>query len=506
MSRLTLVSLALSVALVGCDTPLLGNDDSALINLSPGPHQGGVGSGEPSTPAGVVGYSQETGAATLDEAVALLAEVRATLELPPAAVVSTLTAAAQAHAEYVAANQDYHKANGISPHREVAQLAGFTGAAPADRVDYAGYGGLYIGEVIGYQPKPVGTMQAWLESLYHRLPLIRREAVEVGIGGALGDAIAAHVVEVGTNSEAFSAASSGTYPLVAYPPNGALDVPASWSGLEAPQPTPPPAGYPSGPVLTLSATIGAIAVETAEVRPIGGEPVAVTLLTAQNDEHLQGRDVAVIPHLPLSPGVRYELAITGQWQGKAFAWTSTFTTRPESCALYERGCGAGRACYAHGGELECLWEGVGTAGDECRYLDDCQGGLTCLGSRCRPLCEDAGGANGCDAMCPGESLLASGIDGVSACLGLACTSDSCGAGQGCYWLDGLACGWSGNLGLGADCTYANDCRAGLSCLGSPGQQHKCHALCGGSGMPSCDVVCNTSPFSLSAQLGLKACL
>jgi|GEM_PF-1404216 len=510
MSRLRRPSLALLPALLlvvgGCDAQIVGTDDSALLNLNAGPRQGGVAIGEVEPPEGVSDYTNAPGEATLDEAVEHLADVRATLGLPPVEAIGTLSAAAQAHAEYIAAHQDYHKDNGVSPHREVEGLPGFTGVAPRDRVDFAGYGGLLIGEVIGYQPKPIGTMEAWLESLYHRLPLIRREAVEVGVGGAIGDGITAHVVEVGTDSEAFAAASSGTYPLVAYPPNGAIDVSPSWSGLEAPQPVPPPAGYPSGPVLTLSATSGRIAVETAEVRAIGGQPVAVTLLTSDNDEHLQDRDVAVIPHAPLEPSTRYELAVTGKWQGKTFAWTSTFTTRAAACELYTDSCGAGRACYAHSGELACLWEGVGQAGDECRYLDDCAGGLTCLGSRCRPLCNNEGEENACEDLCPGESLLASGILGVSACLGATCTADSCGAGQGCYWLDGLACGWSGNLGLGSDCTYANDCRAGLSCLGAPGQDHKCHALCGGEGMPSCDAVCTSSPFSLSAATGLKACL
>jgi len=503
LSRFTSATLVLLLALpAGCDTRLFGTDERALVDLTPGPQRGTVGRDR--TPADPVDPPVERPAPdpTLEAALARLDDVRAALDLPAPLRQAALTAAAQAHADYVVQNQAYHVEHGLSPHAEDPELSGFTGASPGERVDAAQYDGVFLGEVIGYQPTPLATMEAWLESLYHRLPLLRLEAVEVGAGAAAGDALLAHVVEVGSDTDTFAAvAASGTDRLIAYPPDGALDVPTSWSGLEMPQPAPPPAGYPSGPVLSLSSVSGELTVTSAALRPLGGQPVAATVLTHANDAYLQPRDVALIPHAPLDPATVYELAVVGTLAGQPFAWTSTFTTQSDTCQLDANDCSPGRACYPFNGSLRCLWEGTAGVDDSCRYLDDCAAGLTCIGSRCRPLCEDD-----CAARCPDEPTLATSAPGVSVCLGPACTSESCGPDQGCYWLSSLTCGWAGDLGFGATCTYANDCRAGLTCLGATGAPHACYALCDGPGMPDCANVCTSAPLTLDAATGLKACL
>lgn len=496
-SSISLLAAAL-LAISACDTRLVGTDDNALINLTPGPHQGQVGDQVPveATP-GEPGQQ----APTLSAATERLAFVRAELGLAPLAPSANLEDAAHAHASYLAAHRDWHEANGVSAHAEVADLPGFTGQNPSARASHAGYPGLVLGEVIGYHPTPAGTLEAWLESLYHRLPLLRPDATELGFAAATSDRVNAHVMLVGADPGAADLHGD----VVVYPPNGAVDVPSAWSGLEIPEPPAPPAGYPSGPVLTLSAPAGRLVPVRVDLRPAGGGPtLAVSVLSYPSDPNLSPRDVAVIPHSPLEASVTYELWAQLTLDGQDITLRSSFTTRPAGCTLGADDCGPGRACYAADGALRCLWEGAGALDATCRHLDDCAGGLTCLGSRCRPLCEAESAP--CDDVCPGDALLPTGVDGVNACVGGACTANSCGAGQGCFWLSGLACGWAGDLQPGATCDFANDCRAGLTCLGTNQQPQTCHTLCDGPAMPRCDAVCATTPLTLDPVAGVRACL
>lgn len=504
MRRLLLTFLlATAWTTSACDTKILGSDD-ALIDLTPGPQAGTVSS-TTATPGKADGVTPEqpgatpvVGAGSGDDALAYLGDLRADLGLPALTRSPLLTSAAQAHANYLQLNHAYHDEHGLSPHVEVASLPGFTGESGAKRVTAAGYTWRHAGEVIGYHGTPEGTMVAWIESLYHRLPLLRREVKEIGLGVAEDASYRAHVVEVGAEAGAY--VNSGRF--LAYPPDGALDVPTEWSGREIPEPTPPPAGWPSGPVLTASVDRGAVTVIASSVRAAeSGAELPHTLLTAANDSHLQARDVALIPHAPLAPATTYVATISGLRDGAPYSFSWTFTTRAASCAVDSDDCGPGRACYPLNGTLTCLYKGAATLGDACQYVDDCGSGLTCLGGECRELC--AGGA--CDAACAGESVVPSSVSGVKVCLGPACTATSCGVGQGCYWLSGLACSQVGAVPRGGSCTYADDCQAGSTCLSAGGAPATCQALCDGAGMPACANVCASTAFTLDAQSHLKAC-
>ncbi|MCA9514892.1 MAG: CAP domain-containing protein [Myxococcales bacterium] len=503
MRRLILtLLLATAWTTSACDTKIVGTDN-ALIDLTPGPQTGTVSSsttpnkadGTTTDPA-VTDPTGDAGSAA--DALAYLEDVRSDLGLPALTQSPLLTSASQAHANYLVTNHAYHDAHGLSPHVEVPELQGFTGESGAKRSAAAGYTWQHAGEVIGYHGTPEGTMVAWMESLYHRLPLIRREVKEIGLGVAGDLAYHAHVVEVGAEPGAY--VNSGK--LLAYPADGAVDVPTEWSGREVPEPTPPPAGWPSGPVLTVTADRGTVTVVSSSVRvAASGAELPHTLLTSANDSHLQARDVALIPHAPLAPATAYVATISGLRDGATYTFSWTFTTRAAGCAVDADDCGPGRACYPLNGTLTCLYKGSATLGEACQYVDDCGGGLTCLGGQCRELC--ASGA--CDASCAGESKVPSSVSGVQVCLGPACTASSCGAGEGCYWLSGLACSQAGTVPRGGSCTYADDCQAGSTCLSAGGAPATCQALCDGAGMPACDNVCASTAFTLDAKSQLKAC-
>ena len=67
------------------------------------------------------------------------------------------------------------------------------------RGETAGYTGVCFGEVVAFKPTAVGAARSWLESLYHRFPLLDTNAVHVGYAEALLDDVRVNVMEVGSH-------------------------------------------------------------------------------------------------------------------------------------------------------------------------------------------------------------------------------------------------------------------------------------------------------------------
>jgi len=59
--------------------------------------------------------------------------------------------------------------------------------------------------------------------------------------------------------------------------------------------------------------------------------------------------------------------------------------------MVQSGCGAGEACYLlnQAGDTLCATAGTGALGSSCQFIDDCAGGLACLGNpaACSALCD-----------------------------------------------------------------------------------------------------------------------
>jgi uncharacterized protein YkwD len=187
------------------------------------------------------------------QALAAVNAYRAASGLAPVDEISTLNAAAQAHADCIVGNCVAYGSSGTSPHDENPAWPGFTGEDSLDRITVAGYrlnGG--VGEVIAFEGTPDAAVTGWIDTLYHRIPLLDPNARQLGFGTAsLPDDQAcaypyrnADVMEVVSVYPGFE----GT---ALYPPDGARLIPTSFWGREVPQPPRPPAGWPSGSVVTV---------------------------------------------------------------------------------------------------------------------------------------------------------------------------------------------------------------------------------------------------------------
>ena len=320
----------------------------------------------------------------------------------------TLNNAASKHAEYVLSNTELYEDDGLSVHEQDSDYDGFTGERFWERLEAADYAGHAFREVIAYQSNPGAAIAHWMETAYHRLPLIHPSARHIGYGERFVDNRRINVMDLGSGDGIAPVLGSG----VAWPAPGASNVAVSWDGVETPKPRAPAGGFPSGPVVSLSFAAGTeLVVEshTLEDTTTGVADVAHTTLTPENDPNLEHESAVVMyADAPLTHGHTYTVTIRGSRNGTPFKKTWSFTTEFSSqCDLIAQSCNVGKGCYgsANGG-TECVWEGRGESGSLCTYQNDCSGGSTCANGVCRRYCEiGTPSSDACVNVCPGGYAL-----------------------------------------------------------------------------------------------------
>jgi uncharacterized protein YkwD len=258
-------------------------------------------------------------------AIRITNEWRARIGAAPLASSAPIHRAAQAHADYFAANCDRLRAEGLSPHVESAEHPGYTGASFFDRLQAQGWSGAGGWEIMAFQADPAEAIEAWLETLYHRIPLVHPNAIEAGYGGAAGSGDGCRGAQVDVMD--FGRGRTDATAPVRFPPDGATDVRPSWHGLESPQPPLPPGeSYPSGPIVTLTFPEGpALSVTGHRLAGPDGVDIPHVLRTPSDDRYLDGT-IALYAHDPLAPGTTYDVTLEGRRGTAAFAETWTFTT------------------------------------------------------------------------------------------------------------------------------------------------------------------------------------
>ncbi len=347
-----------------------------------------------------LGHAPENATTAQNNALWWVNTYRIRAGLGPLHMIGQLNDASGAHANYVLLHPDLYEDEGLSVHEEAPDRDGFFGERFWERMKVAGYNGLPFREVIAYQATPAAAVAHWMETVYHRLPLLHPAAQHVGYAERHLGKARINVLDVG--------AGDGVEPIipggVVWPPDGATNVALAWDGLESPQPPPPPSGYPSGPVVTLTFALNTeFEVLQHFIKDTDTDAMLPhTLLTPKNDTNLQGESsVALYTDEPLLPGRTYEVRVRGVADGVEFFRSWTFTTRAAtSCGLLTQDCGIGRACYGtREDDGVCAWAGAHVEGATCDFQNDCKAGMTCVSSTCRRYCTlDASFAE-CSIIC-----------------------------------------------------------------------------------------------------------
>lgn len=461
-----LAALIAALVMGGC-----GADEIVVSESIPGPY--GVVSPVDPGPPGEWGVEPDVPAAARS-AVEWLNVHREAASLPWLEHDSILDYAASGHANFVILNPDPYT-NGLSMHDEVAGLPGFVAEKYWDRVASMNCDEVSLGEVISQQASPFAGVVQWIESVYHRLPLLSASAGMAGYGHAVGGVDHVAVMEITQRP------GSPVAGAVAWPFHGADDVPVSWDGKEVPQPPAPSSGFPSGPVFTLSFPSSAAPIVTSHaLLDEAGFAIAHQLLTPGNDPYLKGLSVlALYADAPLATRTVHTVQLKGWVGDQPFEWTSVFRTAGAGdCDVLDARCPTGRTCYpaAEGGS--CAWEGTTRENGACTFQNDCVAGTSCVEGSCRRLCSLDDSAGGCAATCVTGHAALSGMIGVGVCAPGPCDVfrvDSCSEGRVC---SPQGCVSVGELSVGGTCTLQSDCGGGLACV----QAYPDRAIC----LPRCD--------------------
>ena len=246
--------------------------------------------------------------------------------LAPTFLSAELSAAAQAHAEYIAATDEYGHIESDSGH------AAFTGVDASERVRAQGVeiDPLYqaLMEVVSYHSEGADaavSIDDWIDSVYHRAPLAIPELSRVGIGSATVFDVM-EIVAPWQGDEDVHVAK--------YPGDGQRGVPTSFdSDRESPDPAPlrGVVGYP----VTLSFLVreagggtnpyGIDVDRDATVLEGPSGPVPCDVLQPADDDILM-RTVALLPHEPLTEGTSYTATVVVDLPTGPVEETWSFTT------------------------------------------------------------------------------------------------------------------------------------------------------------------------------------
>jgi hypothetical protein len=250
-----------------------------------------------------------------------MAEIRGLVGLSVPVQDEGINAAAQAHADYYALHANDYGTYGVSAHDEVPEWEeGFTGITVSARLAYQGVtasSGTH--EIMAFSGSVKGSFNGWMDTLYHRIPLVHPNTTSWGYGMAQQGA-AAEVID------ALYSGTSETGPAL-WPVPGAVDVDRLWNGYESPQP-PLPDGesYPSGPVITATfATSQNPQLSEAWLESADGTVVPCQVQSPENDSWLS-TTWAIYSYVPLAPTSTYTVFFEGTVAGAPTTVSWSFTT------------------------------------------------------------------------------------------------------------------------------------------------------------------------------------
>ena len=194
----------------------------------------------------------------------------------------SLNRAATNHAEY-------NRRNG-GAHGESRGMDGFTGADPGARAAHEEYDGPpFIFEDMAFGSGPAGAVDMWFHSVYHRVPIMRPDAVLIGFGSHPR----AEVLNVAVDNGVKSVHALSPY-------DGEQDVPVNFhSDREGPDPVPDDGevGYP----ISVITSYADVRLESASVRTDDGEELPLYEATVQGPHRgFLNDSVFVMPRRPMA--------------------------------------------------------------------------------------------------------------------------------------------------------------------------------------------------------------
>src|SRR5438067_2035654 len=257
--------------------------------------------------------------AAIDRQALALATVNRYRRLAGLAPVSSSTVihqSALAHAFYTFFNGALASIRDLGIHKEEASGQGYVGDNVLTRAQHFGYPQRSMAEVITHRTDPAAAVSDWIDSVYHRFPILRADLLELGYGDAYLGPMTVQVMDMAYRERA-------TGRVIIYPAPDQVSVPIAFNGNEIPDPA-PNASYPIGyPVTATFDRNAKVTITGFHFRdPSGKDLPGISLQPGTETEN----SFAFLANAPLQPGTTYGVDLTYTLNGVAGHATWHFST------------------------------------------------------------------------------------------------------------------------------------------------------------------------------------
>ncbi len=251
-------------------------------------------------------------------ALAVLNQFRRAAGLPQVPTSAQIHQSALAHAYYTLFNGSSPALRDLGIHKEARGGQGYVGDNVLSRAQHFGYPTRPMAEDITHRGRPEAAVSDWIDSVFHRIPILRTDLLEIGYGDASVGPLNVQVLDL-----AFRDTGSPGQ-VVLYPAPDQADVPPAFLGNEIPDPAPRaeyPIGYPITVIFDRRATA---TVQSFHLRdPAGVDLPGFSLLPGTETENA----FAFLAQDPLQTSTVYSMEVNYTLNGVASQRTWRFRTR-----------------------------------------------------------------------------------------------------------------------------------------------------------------------------------
>lgn len=175
------------------------------------------------------------------------------------------------------------------------------------------------------------AVDRWFVGLYDRLPILHGTTEACGYAESRSSSAPANVMDYLRLADGPASGDPADAKPVLWPKHNARNVGTQWGGQGTPQPPAPSAGYPSGPVVTMTWPGVDFRTKSHELLDGDGAPVEHLYLDPASDPVLAAWDSAALyAQRPLQPATSYLVVLTLDVNGRDRVVDWSFKTRGKS--------------------------------------------------------------------------------------------------------------------------------------------------------------------------------
>lgn len=242
--------------------------------------------------------------------VTMLNRARREAGLDTVIISATLSKGCSSHAKYLVMNRNNPKTAGLNAHKEFSNLQGYTKE-----------GEIAAKSAVIHFVKPTDALEGWIQTFYHRIPLLQPGLREIGIGFYEKDGYTVSLLDCisGTTGQ-------NSIPVVYYPNVNQNGIPLSM-GPEIPNPVGQEGSF-GFPITIYFTQFQKITNVSFKLTDKDGKTVDCYVSTPENPatNFDQWNSICAIPKKTLNGNAKYIVTVSCSVNGQPFKKTYSFQT------------------------------------------------------------------------------------------------------------------------------------------------------------------------------------